>query len=155
MKKIVLASLIAALVAGVVLAGETFHRVVVPAGEGGPHVKTFMKFAAPFIKELDLTEEQKTAARQLHEDVMDRIEPLMEQHRAQMEEIHGLLDADNANATQIGQKMIAAHAIHEQMKAAHDEVHEKFVALLTEEQRAKLEKLEAEHPKRRMIHHSF
>lgn len=146
MRKRILFSLIAALVlvAGTALAGEHFKRVVV--GEGhGPHMY-FMHHDGHFAEELGLSAEQKAAAKQLHEELWAKAEPVMEQHHQQMEEIHTLLDAGNANATEIGQKVIAAHATRKQLEAIHEDGMERFSALLTEEQRAKLEELKDKHP---------
>jgi Spy/CpxP family protein refolding chaperone len=146
MKKKILFSLIAALVlvTGAALAGEHFKRVMVHGGGGGPHM--FIEGADRFVAELGLSDEQKEAAKQIHEEIWAKAEPLMEQHHQQMEEIHALLDAGNANAAEIGQKMITAHASRKQLEAAHEEGMERFKALLTEEQKAKLETLEKEHP---------
>lgn len=152
MKRKILFSLIAALmlVTGMALAGETIRKIHV----GGPH----MAFGHHFAEELGLSAEQKESAKQLHEELMGKAKPIMEQHHQQMEEIHGLLDAGNANATEIGQKMIAAHAARKQLEAIHEEGFERFASQLTEEQKAKLEELKKDHPllhrgMRMRIHH--
>lgn len=139
MKKRVLFSLMAALllVAGAALAGEHVKRFVIHGGPG---------MHAAFAEELGLSAEQKESAKQIHEEIMARAEPIMEQHHRQMEEVHGLPDAGNANATEIGQKMIAAHATRKQLEAIHEEGFERFKSILTEEQQAKLEELKKEHP---------
>lgn len=153
--KRILFSLIAALVlvTGVALAGETFHKVHVR----GPHMGAF-GHGPEIAEKLGLSEEQKEAAKELHEELMAKAHPVMEQHHQQMEEIHGLLDAGNANATEIGQKMIAAHATRKQLEAIHEEGFERFASQLTEEQKAKLEELKKDHPfphrgMRMRIHH--
>ena len=140
--KSILFSLIAALVlvAGVAVAGETFHKVHVR----GPHVS--FEHGEELAEKLGLSEEQKAAAKELHEELMAKAHPIMEQHHQQMEEVHSLLDAGNANATEIGQKMIAAHATRKQLEAIHEEGFERFASQLTEEQKAKLEELKKDHP---------
>ena len=156
MRKIVMASLIASLAlgAGIALAhGPMRHRVMAHA-EGGPH----MAFLAPLIEELGLTEDQRAAVHQLHEELMAQAKPLLEQHHQQMEEIESLLDADNPDAQEIGTRMIAAHATEQKIRAFHDANKDRFAAILTEEQRAKLKELEASHPQRdkvMMFHHGF
>ena len=131
MRKKILFSLIAALVlvTGAALAGEHFKQVMVH-GEGGPGM---MHGGMGFIQELGLNDEQKEAAKQIHEEIWAKVEPLAEQHHQQFEEIIALLDAGNANATEIGQKAIAAHASLKQIQALHEEGMERFKALLTEE----------------------
>jgi periplasmic protein CpxP/Spy len=154
MRKRILFSLIAALVlvASAALAGGDHFKRVMVHGDGGSHM------VHAFAEKLGLTDEQKESAKQIHEEIWAKVEPIAEQHREQMEEIHKLLDAGNANATEIGQKMIAAHATMKQIGPLHEEGMERFKALLTEEQKAKFEELEKEHPfprhgMRMRIHH--
>ena len=150
MKRKILFTLIAALVlvTGAALAGEHFKQVMIHDGgghgEGGPRIMMHHGGMA-YAQELGLSEEQKEAAKQIHEEVWAKAKPLMEQHHQQFEEIHALLDAGNANPTEIGQKAIAAHASMKQVHALHEEGMERFKALLTEEQKAKLEELEKDH----------
>ena len=149
MKSKVLFTLIAALVlvTGAALAGEHFKQVMIHGGghgEGGPRMMHHGGMA--YVHELGLSEDQKEAAKQIHEEIWAKAKPLMEQHHEQFEEIHTLLDAGNANPTEIGQKAIAAHASMKQVHALHEEGMERFKALLTEEQKAKLEELEKENP---------
>lgn len=141
MKTKVLFALLAALVlvGGMALAGETFHKM--HGGSGGPHVMMRHGGGMEFLEELNLTAEQKESAKQLHEEMMAKAHPIMEQHHQQMEEVETLLDAGNANATEIGQKVIAAHATRKQLETIHEEGFERFKALLTAEQQAKLEEM--------------
>ncbi len=108
-------------------------------GEMGAH------HAAMMAKALDLTDDQQAAAKKLHEDLLAKAQPLMTQHRQQMDEVKTLLDAGNADATEVGQKVIAAHATRQQLKALHDDFKARFTALLTPDQLDKLKKLEAMH----------
>ena len=152
MRKIALTSLLLSLlvVGGVALAeGHRMHRMPGPDGHHGG-------FASHIAEALDLTAEQKDAAKQIHEATFDKARPVMEQHHAQMEEIETLLDAGNVNAQEIGTKLIAAHATKKQLKAIHEEAMEQFKTLLTDEQKAKLEELHESHGKMKMkmmIHH--
>ena len=152
MRKTLIASMIAvvvlALAGAAVAGGPHFKRA------GGPHMvfEHGGGHMARMAEKLDLTEDQKEAAKKLHEEAMTRAEPLMEQHHQQMEEIHSLLDAGTATATEIGEKMIAAHATGKQLRAVHDETKASFTALLTAEQRAKLEEMDKEErPHRRIM----
>ena len=63
---------------------------------------------------------------------------------------HGADDATAAHtktttpdAATLGQKMIAAHATREQMKALHTEFETKFSALLDSDQQVKFQKMQA------------
>lgn len=155
MKRMTLFSLLTLLVlafAGAALAGGTFERGRI-AREGGPEIAFVHR--GPMFEKLDLNDEQREALKQLHEELRGETEPVMKQHMQQMEEIHSLLDAGNANATEIGQKMIAAHETEKQLRTLHQAHKERFSALLTEEQREKLKEMDVEHPHRRMMmrHH--
>src|SRR4051812_31425979 len=101
---------------------------------------------AYMTKALNLTADQQAAAKKLHADLMAKAEPLMAQHHQQQAELKTLLDGVNPNATEIGQKAIAAHATELQLKAMHEDLKAKFTALLTPDQKTKLAQLEASHP---------
>ncbi len=143
-----------ATVGGVALArggdGPGFHRMM-GHPDGG-------RAAGGFIAaELGLTAEQKEAARKIHMEAFEKAGPLMEQHRTEMEAIETLLDEGSATAEEIGTRVIAAHATKTQMHAVHDAAMEEFKALLTAEQKAKLETLQENRPERSkmrmMMHH--
>jgi Spy/CpxP family protein refolding chaperone len=102
--------------------------------------------AAFLTKALSLTADQQAAAKKLHADLAAQAQPLMEQHRQQMQEIHALLDAGSAGAAEIGQKTIDAHATGQQLKALHESFKTKFSALLNPDQLAKFQQLQSEHP---------
>ena len=122
------------------------------AAEAGGHWKAagdpaamMQQHEAHIAKALNLTADQKTAAQKLHQDLATNAQPLMAQHRQQMQEIHALLDGGNADAAEIGQKMIDAHATGQQLKALHDDFNTKFSALLNPDQLAKFQQLQAAH----------
>jgi Spy/CpxP family protein refolding chaperone len=148
MKKIVMASLLLFLlvVGGVAVAqGHKMHHRM-PGGHDG-------ELVSHIAEELGLTQEQKDAAREIHEAVFEKAKPLMEQHHAQMEEIHTLLDAGTATAQELGTRLIAAHATKKQLEAIHEDAKAQFSTLLTDEQKAKFEKMDLGHVKMRMMHH--
>ena len=96
-------------------------------------------------KALGLTEEQRAAAKKIHEEVAAKAEPLMEQQHQQWKEIHEMLDSGSTDATAIGQRMIAAHASRQELKALHEDAMAKFSALLNAEQLEKLKKIHEDH----------
>lgn len=160
MKKTLIASMVtgvALTLSGIAMAGGPhFKHMGGPAGEAGargPHVM-FEHTISHMTEQLALTDEQTQATKKLHEGAKAKMAPLMEQHHQQMEAVHSLLDSGTASATEIGEKMIAAHETGNQLRAVHAELRESFAALLTAEQRAKLEELEANKPRhRRMFMH--
>jgi Spy/CpxP family protein refolding chaperone len=114
----------------------------------GGHDKMMQQHAAFLTKALSLTADQQAAAKKLHEDLAAKAQPLMAQHHQQMKDIHALLDGGSADAADIGQKTIDAHATGQQLKALHDEFRTKFSALLSPDQLAKFQQIQAAHPER-------
>jgi Spy/CpxP family protein refolding chaperone len=112
----------------------------------GDHARMMQHRAAFLTKALNLTADQQAAAKKLHEDLAAKAQPLMAQHRQQMQEIHALLDGGSADAADIGQKTIDAHATGQQLKALHDDFTAKFSALLNPDQLTKFQQVQAAHP---------
>lgn len=141
MKKLVLA-LSALLLIGTaaVFAAQGHDR-----GRGHARGEFGHRMGAHLAKMLDLTASQQAAARQIHQEVAEKAKPLREQHRDQMEEVHELLDTASPDPTTVGQKLIAAHATRDQIKALHEEAMTRFTDLLNAEQKAKLEELHEKH----------
>jgi Spy/CpxP family protein refolding chaperone len=143
-KKMAALGLAAALLGGAALTvhaqGHGFH------GKGGPEAMDMMeKHAEMLVHALGLTDEQHAAARKIHEEVAAKAAPLAEQHHQQMAEVRALLDGASPDATEVGQKMIAAHATKKQLEALHEDAMTRFSALLNPEQLEKLQKIHEEH----------
>jgi len=124
----------------------SLHRMGGHGGQMGAmdadHMKGMVEHIAKF---LNLTDAQTAAAKKIHEETFAKAEPLMKQRHQQMEEIHALLDGANPDATEIGQKMIASHAIGEQLQALHEEAMAKFSTVLNADQLEKLKKMHEMH----------
>lgn len=88
---------------------------------------------------LDLTAEQKAAAEDLREQARAELEPLHEQVRTQWEQLRTMLDADNPDATAVGQRLIAIHQQRDEIRTRLESYGQRFAALLTPEQLAKWE----------------
>jgi Spy/CpxP family protein refolding chaperone len=141
MKKIALATFAVLLTLAAALhvaqAGE--HKVVHKGamGHGG--------FEAHLAAALDLTDDQTAEAKKIHQEIFAKAKPIMEQHQQQMEEVFALLDGDSPDATEVGNKMIAAHASKKQIQALHEDGMARFSTLLTAEQKAKLDEIKKSH----------
>ncbi len=92
-----------------------------------------------------LNAQQKASARKIHDETMAKAAPLMEQARKQHEAIEAVLESANPDPTDVGRKVIAMYAVHKQLKALHEGAMNRIKTQLTAEQRAKLDKLHAEH----------
>lgn len=140
MKKILTLAFCAALV--VLGMGAALHSD--DHGRGG-HMRMMMHGdVGALVAGLNLTDEQKAEGRKIHEETFAKAHPLMEQAREAMEKVHDLLDSSNPNPTEVGQRMIAAHAIHQQLKALHEDAMARFSALLTPEQLEKFKENQEE-----------
>lgn len=143
MKRIFTLALSAALVLGASFAVQAqMHG----HGMHDMHGKAMMANHEAFLtKSLNLTADQQASVQKLHQDLMTKTQPLMQQHHQQLAEIKTLLDGVNPDATEIGQKTIAAHATLQQLKALHADFKTKLNALLTPDQKTKLQQLQETH----------
>lgn len=137
MKRILTLALSAALVLGASFA--------VQAQMHGHGMHAMGDHGAFLTKALNLTADQQAAVTKLGQDLQAKAQPLMQQHRQQMSEIKTLLDGVNPDATEIGQKTIAAHSTMQQLKSLHDDFKTKLTALLTPDQKTKLQQMEQAH----------
>jgi len=108
-----------------------------------PHGKAGMAgMEAHLAAALSLTEEQKTQAKALHDQLKTQMAPLAAQSRQQRQELKSLMNGTNPDATEIGQKTLAANQTRAQIKALHENFKAKFTALLTPDQQTKLAQME-------------
>ena len=135
-------SLVVAVTAGVALAQP--HRIMVHGGgPGGPEGAEMHSCEAPDF--LNLTADQKAQWDALHADLKKSVEPLFAQQRAAHDALHTALESANPDPTALGQQLLAIHAIERQIKSAHDAVEAKVAAILTPEQKLKLDALKSVH----------
>jgi Spy/CpxP family protein refolding chaperone len=111
----------------------------VQAGDvpGGMHMD-MMEHVATLLK---LNDDQKASFKQLHEDFQAKVEPLFEQHRKLSDQLQEALAADNPDPKTVGTLVIQAQQVQQQIKAAHDDLESKVGAILTPEQKIRLEVL--------------
>jgi Spy/CpxP family protein refolding chaperone len=103
-------------------------------GPGGP---------AGAARFLDLTEEQKAAAREIFERQRPEMEVLHEALRENREAQREALEVDHPDPLTVGELAIERHALRQEAQARREEAKKAFEAVLTPEQRQKLEALEA------------
>jgi Spy/CpxP family protein refolding chaperone len=108
---------------------------------------------AGLVEILDLTAAQKGQLAELRETERERLEPLLDQQRANHEKVEAALAAGDAGAA--GAAMLANYQLRDEIKAAHDAFAAAFAAILTPEQQAKfatlreLRELRESRPRRR------
>ncbi|HEU0108189.1 MAG TPA: Spy/CpxP family protein refolding chaperone [Vicinamibacteria bacterium] len=92
-------------------------------------------------EELSLSDEQKSQLEALRGRQQETLKPLAEAARQAHETFRSALEADGADAATVGQAALAMHAAEKKLRAAHDAAFEEMKAILTPEQRDKLEKM--------------
>ena len=92
---------------------------------------------------LDLTDEQRTAARQLFEQQRGKVRPIFEQQRGLREQLETTLDDPTASDAALGQLVKQLHANRQAMKTARKELRAQLTTLLDPTQKAKLDRLES------------
>jgi Spy/CpxP family protein refolding chaperone len=129
MKRIVLALCIAA-AASLAVAQE-------------PHMKMRMMGPDPaeIAATLGLSADQKAQFDSIHQQMQASIEPLHQQLKAAHQQLESLASSSNPDATAVGKAFLAARAIEQQVKAAHESAHSKLTAILTPDQKAKFDSL--------------
>jgi len=95
------------------------------------------------IKSLDLSEPQVQQLRDLMEKRRAESAPLWESLRQERKALQGLMNTADPNPTQVGQAYIRMRESRKQLAASQKAFRESFKGILTEEQRAKLESVQA------------
>jgi Spy/CpxP family protein refolding chaperone len=92
-------------------------------------------------EELGLSDEQKSQLEALRRRQQETLKPLAETARQAHESFRSALEADGTDAATVGQAALAMHAAEKKLRAAHGAAFEEMKAILTPEQRDKLEKM--------------
>jgi Spy/CpxP family protein refolding chaperone len=135
-------ALAAALALAVAVLGVGAHTAL--AGKG-VHGMDQAEHMAKLATALGLSDQQKAAARKLHEQTAAKAGPLREQARLQHDEIEAMLDSGSADPAELGHRLIEMHATHKKLEALHAQNFASFRAQLNAEQRGKLDKLHQSH----------
>jgi len=100
-------------------------------------------------RELNLTDKQKAAWKQIHDAHFQSIKPLIDQERQIHTQIREQLDSGNADAEAIGKLMISAHDVGKQFQASRDELDAKLSQVLTPDQKTKFDAMKQRRMERR------
>ena len=141
MKRVLLAAFAVFLLLNVTAAvGQERHMVMAE-----DPIQAIAMQAAKIAQVLQLTPDQKPQFDSIHAELATAMKPLLDQSRAAHDQLHALLNADNPDATAIGNQAIAAHSLEKQIQASHVSAVQKVEAILTPEQKAKFEGMMSEH----------
>lgn len=125
----------------------------------GPHFKMRHggsdHHAERLAEHLDLNDSQKATLKTLQAEMDAKVEPLLEQHQQIFQQVHEALEAGNADPTELGNQMIAGWEVMKQVRAAHEELMTRLSAVLSAEQKEKLETMKERHGKMgfKVMHH--
>ncbi len=100
----------------------------------------------PIFRDLDLTEDQREEVSAVFADMRTEVAPLFQSLNANREELDERMADENPNPTIIGELVLEARTIENQMSAHREATHQQILALLTEEQRAEFEAQTANRP---------
>jgi Spy/CpxP family protein refolding chaperone len=111
-----------------------------PRGRGGPLEDARL---------LDLSEEQRTAVKDLFRQHREAARPLVERERELRRQLHEAASQDGADPATVGRIAIDAHKIGAQVRAERKRMDEAFVDLLNPEQKEMWAKIQASREKDR------
>jgi protein CpxP len=132
-----------------ILAAAGAYAAGVPEGGGPGRRHGRHEFGAFRMGQaLNLTDEQRASMKQIMEEHHKALEPVRKQHHELREQIRQQLESGNADATAIGQLTIQAHGLEKQLHESRSDLRERFEALLTPEQKARLEELKSQREQR-------
>jgi protein CpxP len=91
------------------------------------------------FRNLDLTDAQKAQMKQIRESHRQAIAPLREQIRAKRQEIRQASQGSTFNESLVAQKLAEVAPLEARLQAEHFRIRQETMAVLTAEQKAKLE----------------
>lgn len=97
------------------------------------------------VSALQLTTDQQSVWNAAHSEFEATAEPLMEQERALARQIEADLKSASPDACSLGGELIAQHALSKQIRAAHETLKSKISAVLTPDQKTRLDAISTMH----------
>ncbi|HXG64959.1 MAG TPA: Spy/CpxP family protein refolding chaperone [Blastocatellia bacterium] len=101
------------------------------------------------FRQLDLTEAQQAQIKQIRENHRQSIEPLVQEIRAKRQEIRQASQGGTVNEALVQQKLTEIAPLEAKLMAERAKLHQEMLAVLTPEQKAKLEQLREQFKARR------
>ena len=112
-----------------------------PPGTSSEHDSPGGRLLAKLALYLDLDDAQKAQAQQIFADARAQAEPIREANHNLAGQLHEALAADPPDPTAVGNLAIEIHANREQLRGIGETARTSFRAILTEEQRLRLDAL--------------
>lgn len=119
-------------------------------GRGGDHDHGFGGMRGDrLFSQLNLTEDQKAKAKQIHESFAERNKPLREQLQAKRQELQQARQGDTFNESLATQKLSEMAALEAKLMGEQFKLHQEMLTVLTPEQKTQLEQAKAQFKMRR------
>lgn len=96
-------------------------------------------FGGGVFRGIDLTEEQQTRVRQIHQSYGERIKPIREQLRAKRQELRQASEGTTFNEALATQKLTESAALEARLMGEEFRLRQELLSVLTAEQRAQVE----------------
>jgi len=152
-KKVAIAGVSAVALAGSIAVAQTVTKQdngQRPRGEWGGHRGDHkgpgfggMREGGLF-RQLNLTDDQKAKMKQIRESFAQTNKPLREQLRAKHQELRQASEGGTFNEALATQKLTEIAPLEAKMMAAHAQMHQEMLSVLTAEQKAQLEQAKAQ-----------
>jgi Spy/CpxP family protein refolding chaperone len=131
----ILAGALAATLSATVLVAQPGFRDRGP-GPDPERIEMLLDHRADQVAEaLELDATQRAAFDELRATRLERARPKLEALRTTGEELRALLDGGSTDATAVGEKVLALHALKQQLRAERESFERDFARLLSDEQR--------------------
>ena len=102
-----------------------------------------------FFRQLNLTEDQKTKMKQIHESFAERNKPLRQELRAKRQELRQASEGGTFNEALATQKLTEMAGLEAKLMGERAKLHQETLSVLTAEQKAQLEQSKAQFKARR------
>ncbi|KAF0247202.1 MAG: hypothetical protein FD167_3398 [bacterium] len=121
----------------------------VQAREGGFHQKRGERIRGFIAEQIGLTDQQKAQIKQIRQSHKDSIKPLVEDLRARQQELRQSFEGDVYNEALAAQKLSEMSVVKAKLIGEKIKVHKEILAVLTPEQKTKLDQLKEQFKSRR------
>jgi Spy/CpxP family protein refolding chaperone len=119
--------------------------VTLLAQAGGPAAPNYQRYQPTYddVKSaLGLSDEQVASLKKMQQDKMTATQAFYSKMADKQKELNGLLESNTADASKVGQLMLELQQLRKQPPPAGMDIHDRAVAVLNAEQKAKLKRIE-------------
>jgi periplasmic protein CpxP/Spy len=115
----------------------------------GEHGQRWGGMRGGFLKQLNLTDDQKAKLKQIRESFAASDKPLREQLRAKRQELRQASEGGTFNETLATQKLTEMAGLEAKLMGERFKIHQEMLTVLTADQKAQLEQMKSQFKARR------